>query len=82
MDGANRPESGNRQGSFFSRPPMTPLTASDGQAPAEAPEQENPQDTGWDAPSWDRQGPTGLRAGPAGGDARWTTDSSSACAAT
>ena len=48
------------------------------------PEQEDPADAGWGATAWDRQGPAGswARAGLAGGDARWTTDSSSACAAT
>ena len=54
------------QASFFSRPPMTPLTASGTQAPAEAgpseagpPGQEDAEDTGWGATSWDRQGPAG-----------------------
>jgi hypothetical protein len=55
-----RQETGDRHGSFFSRPPMTPLTTSDTQAPGGLPEheQENPEDTGWAAPR-DRQGPAG-----------------------
>jgi MinD-like ATPase involved in chromosome partitioning or flagellar assembly len=59
------------QASFFSRPPMTPLTAPGTQAPSEAhpseahpseagpPGQEDAEDTGWGATSWDRQGPAG-----------------------
>jgi len=45
---------------------MTPLTAPGTQAPAEAgpseagpPGQEDAEDTGWGATSWDRQGPAG-----------------------
>jgi MinD-like ATPase involved in chromosome partitioning or flagellar assembly len=65
----SRPEIGNRHGSFFSRPPMTPLTTPGAQAPAEAPsseagpseaglpEQEDAEDTGRGATAWDRQGP-------------------------
>jgi MinD-like ATPase involved in chromosome partitioning or flagellar assembly len=56
-----RQETGNRHGSFFSRPPMTPLTTSDAQAPGGLPEheQENPEDSGWGAAPRDRQGPAG-----------------------
>jgi MinD-like ATPase involved in chromosome partitioning or flagellar assembly len=67
----SRQETGNRHGSFFSRPPMTPLTIPGAQAPAEArpseagppeagpPEQEDAEDTGRGATHWDRQGPAG-----------------------
>ncbi len=54
-----RQETGTRHGSFFSRPPMTPLTASDAQAPVGLPEQEDPEDTGRGPAPWDRQGPAG-----------------------
>jgi MinD-like ATPase involved in chromosome partitioning or flagellar assembly len=78
---ASRQEVGNRHASFFSRPPMTPLTTPGAQAPSEAhpsearqseshpseagpsevspPGQEDAEDTGWGADSWDRQGPAG-----------------------
>ena len=71
----SRQETGNRHGSFFSRPPMTPLTTPGAQAQAEArpseassetgpseagpPEQEDAEDTGRGATPWDRQGPAG-----------------------
>ena len=63
------PPSGIREppGSFFSRPPMTPLTASDGQAPAELPEQENPEDTGWGAPPGTARARPGLGSRRSGG---------------
>jgi hypothetical protein len=56
-----RQETGDRHGSFFSRPPMTPLTTSEAQGPGGLPEheQENPEDTGWGAAPRDRQGPAG-----------------------
>jgi hypothetical protein len=54
-----RQETGTRHGSFFSRPPMTPLTASDAQAPVGLPEQEDAEDTGRGPAPWDRQGPAG-----------------------
>jgi hypothetical protein len=38
----SRQETGNRHGSFFSRPPMTPLTTPGAQAPAEARSSEAP----------------------------------------
>ncbi len=38
---------------------MTPLTASDAQAPVGLPEQEDPEDTGRGPAPWDRQGPAG-----------------------
>jgi len=58
-----RQEVPNRPGSFFARAPMTPLATSDGQASAGPPghEQENPEDPGWGAAPWDRQGPAGSR---------------------
>jgi MinD-like ATPase involved in chromosome partitioning or flagellar assembly len=60
--GANRQEPGDRHGSIFSRPPMAPLStsdtqASDTQAPAGLPEQDDSEDVGWGATAWDRQGP-------------------------
>jgi hypothetical protein len=66
----SRPEAGHRHASFFSRPPMTPLTTPGAQAPvgpsegaglpeAAPPGQEDAEDTGWGATSWDRQGPAG-----------------------
>jgi MinD-like ATPase involved in chromosome partitioning or flagellar assembly len=76
----SRPEVGHRHASFFSRPPMTPLTTPGAQAPvgpsearpsearlsegagppeAAPPGQEDAEDTGWGATSWDRQGPAG-----------------------
>jgi MinD-like ATPase involved in chromosome partitioning or flagellar assembly len=54
-----RQDPGNRHGSFFSRPPMTPLTTPGAQAPAASPEPENADDTGWGAAPWDRQGSAG-----------------------
>ena len=67
----SRQEIDNRHGSFFSRPPMAPLTTPGAQAQAEAPsseagpsevgppEQEDAEDTGRGAIPWDRQGPAG-----------------------
>ena len=57
--GGNRQESGDRHGSIFSRRPMAPLSASDAQAPAGLPEQEDSEDASWGASAWDRQGPAG-----------------------
>lgn len=57
--GGSSQETGNGQGSFFSRPPMTPLTTSDAQAQAGLAEQEDAADTGWGAAPRERQGPAG-----------------------
>jgi MinD-like ATPase involved in chromosome partitioning or flagellar assembly len=56
---ARHAQAGNRQDILFSRPPMTPLSTSDAQTPADLPEQEDPEDAGWGAAPWDRQGPAG-----------------------
>ena len=54
----NRPDTGDRRGSIFSRPPMAPLSTSDAQATAGPPDQEDSsEDAGWGTTSWDRQGP-------------------------
>jgi len=58
-DTGDRQDTGDRHGSIFSRPPMTPLSTSDAQTPADLPEQEDPEDAGWGAAPWDRQGPAG-----------------------